>query len=457
MKTNGNKILFDKVVDIIVVSPDNSTMTIFKKRILCNGNKCRKWKHLDANGYCEKCSTNTENDKEEEEDDVCGMCPLSSSQKKAPGHDVESSDTTMMIQCDFCAEWFHAACTGSKDYVDFISREEPSGTSHSNGCLAVHLWFCSNCHKKEEAILKSLKNSIKNVALSSKAAEDVVTTSKDTGRSLPSSNIALVKDNVEAEVQSSKVTFTKSSTPICRFYRKGFCRHGSSGSTLWENQTCKFRHPKKCFRYCKFGNDPVKGCLNKDCSYLHPMLCRKSTRFGQCFNENCTYQHLSGTVRSSFVPGYHSQRNDALQSFAKGNYIEQNDDCRYARFNKYRLDNNNQPRRVANSHHDMNTLQSGNPARLPKYGNNFSNKQQGFKIDPLEFPSLHEDSNYIKNNAPTITDISIVLKNIQQEIQMLKLNQLSTKDLQNAGNQVTSFPNAKSAKNAFPQPAMYGQ
>ena len=41
---------------------------------------------------------------------------------------------------------------------------------------------------------------------------------------------------------------------ICKYYRRGDCRHGQRGKTLWNGRTCNFRHPRKCMRFCKFGN-----------------------------------------------------------------------------------------------------------------------------------------------------------------------------------------------------------
>ena len=57
-------------------------------------------------------------------------------------------------------------------------------------------------------------------------------------------------------------------------------------------------HPDKCIKYCRFGFDQSKGGCSGNCSLLHPTLCRNSLEYKQCYCENCTFAHLSGTERS---------------------------------------------------------------------------------------------------------------------------------------------------------------
>ena len=269
-----------------------------------DGKRCRRWKELNENGFCEKCNPAP---LDESEDDRCGMCPEAGNSTG----ETESELELEMVQCNLCEDWFHSACIGSKDYNDFIGREEPVGTDHSKGGLAVHLWFCGVCYSEYTDLLKTLKSSFKkSVAF---APEDInhrqVNTNdvdtrdgfggrgkKQVGRDKESSsnqNATLDRNNF---VDGGNL-YKPLDSVVCKYYRRGICRHGSGGKTFWNNLTCQFFHPKKCPRYTKFGRHPVKGCNNRGCKLLHPLLCHNSVMDGKCYNPNCSYQHLQGTDR----------------------------------------------------------------------------------------------------------------------------------------------------------------
>lgn len=91
------------------------------------------------------------------------------------------------------------------------------------------------------------------------------------------------------------------STEICPHYKQSKCRHGPSGKYLVDGRTCSYSHPRKCLRYCRYGQDSVDGCVGP-CNYYHPDLCNNSVRYRECLLLNCTQTHLVGTRRhnSSF-------------------------------------------------------------------------------------------------------------------------------------------------------------
>jgi hypothetical protein len=94
--------------------------------------------------------------------------------------------------------------------------------------------------------------------------------------------------------------------PLCKHYKRGRCRHGVTGKTMVNGSACKFLHPKKCLKYCRYGNDEHKGCQGS-CAFFHPFLCRNSIRFKKCYDRECTFTHLAGTERertqfSQYVP-----------------------------------------------------------------------------------------------------------------------------------------------------------
>ena len=98
---------------------------------------------------------------------------------------------------------------------------------------------------------------------------------------------------------------------VCPFYIKGKCNHGASGRILHDGKTCKFSHPRKCLRYCRFGTDKYKGCAGS-CDLFHPILCKNSLNYKQCLLPNCSFTHLKFTQRfKTPEPQFnHSNRTD---------------------------------------------------------------------------------------------------------------------------------------------------
>ena len=82
---------------------------------------------------------------------------------------------------------------------------------------------------------------------------------------------------------------------ICRYYKRGTCRHGWNGA---KGEGCQFEHPKMCFKYLKNGTHRIGGCTKKSkCLYYHPPLCKNSMAKRECANERCKFMHLKGTLK----------------------------------------------------------------------------------------------------------------------------------------------------------------
>ena len=95
------------------------------------------------------------------------------------------------------------------------------------------------------------------------------------------------------------------SKQVCQFYKRGSCRHGSSGKRRVDGVFCKYSHPKKCKQFCSFGSNDILGCTSP-CGLMHPFLCNASVKYGECRNPRCTNQHLKGTVRLWNQTGQHT-------------------------------------------------------------------------------------------------------------------------------------------------------
>ena len=74
---------------------------------------------------------------------------------------------------------------------------------------------------------------------------------------------------------------------ICKYYKSGSYKFGQRG------EGCDFTHPRKCFKYMKFGGNPDRGCMKKDCEYFHS-LCRLIEAGKPCKREKCRYLHRKG-------------------------------------------------------------------------------------------------------------------------------------------------------------------
>ena len=217
-------------------------------RATCTTDKCRRWKNLDKNGVCPIHTTANPVGNQE----VCSKCSLI------------VNDVDPAISCDLCDKWCHLDCSDIDQelyaLIDPTDKEPPKGIK----------WFCENCSSAVDKIIKSIK--------SNKDAE------------------------TETTVQNKSTQFDGVKVPICEDYRHGTCAHGLSGKNIVNGNSCPYKHPKKCQRYCRSGNDPNHGCINAECRFLHPILCRNSLRRLFCDEENCTYTHLKGTQRRNRKP-----------------------------------------------------------------------------------------------------------------------------------------------------------
>ena len=229
------------------------------------------------------------------------------------------------IQCDFCKLWFHLSCTElDENSYQFLSETR----------FTSIVWKCASCPSLEDILTneipcqlsqfqKSIANKIEhietNIAKKINLAYKVREPGPSEQTSIPETNhipdnLTGVTSTANDEAQNSNppndqtpvVNFcddtnddtngNTSPPQICGHYRKGICRHGASGKKVINNAVCKFLHPPKCRKYCKFDRDGCEG----GCDMLHPILCKSSLKFRECFDEKCTLTHLLGTQRYSY-------------------------------------------------------------------------------------------------------------------------------------------------------------
>ena len=111
--------------------------------------------------------------------------------------------------------------------------------------------------------------------------------------------------------QASAISTTPQK-PDCKFLKQGRCKHGISGK---KDGICNFNHPKVCKRFITNGNIQGRGCSNSNqCKFFHPKLCHSSLKDRTCFNENCKYMHIKGTIRNSLHRPDDPQRRNSATS-----------------------------------------------------------------------------------------------------------------------------------------------
>ena len=109
--------------------------------------------------------------------------------------------------------------------------------------------------------------------------------SEESGKNESSSAVEKEKDEEPGEP-------IKKIETICRYFRRGICKHGLRGVE------CRYQYPRMCRKYIEHGTRKPNGCtLGKNCKQFHPLMCLDSLRKAECYDENCTYHHIKGTKR----------------------------------------------------------------------------------------------------------------------------------------------------------------
>ena len=256
----------------------------------------------------------------------------------------------------------------------------------------------------------------------------------------PSSKLLInqEKEMFEAEKHVSK------QNSVCKYYRKGICRHGQSGNTAWNGMSCKFFHPRKCNKFCKYGYHPVLGCNDRYCTFMHPVLCQNSIDEQRCMFPNCSFQHLHGTVRPD---RYGEERRtkygpERSGGFPRNRYnVQKEHDVTYL---NYRNNNFNNERR-----------QFSAPTRYNRFSGQA--QPQSFFFKNEDFPPLQttfKENQY--NESISTQNIMLTLKSIQQDIALLKQNRNSNDNNPVNENCNPQF-NQDFSKNLINQPNRFGQ
>ena len=212
-----------------------------------------------------------------------------------------------LFTCHMCFQGAHDCETVKKLYSSLSSA--------SLSLLAGHVWLCSRCLLSSSPVKqrrsKSRHNSISKTAsalgrirdqLQGQELESPTAPSSLVipGFNTPASEPPFGEDTLDRDLQQEldERLQSVSREQVCPKYKSGKCPHGLKGNKVINGQTCELGHPKRCIKYCKFGNKHKHGCnKGNNCTYYHPTICKFSHQSRLCTNENCTFVHLKGTKR----------------------------------------------------------------------------------------------------------------------------------------------------------------
>ena len=309
--------------------------------------------------------------------------------------DVENS-----INCGVCKIWFHITCVKlDKDEADLVKKcksksilwkcencviEQPSLGTVLKKISAIEKLLSTKFDEFDNKILKIQENALqqrddqeleKSVLLNTNIGLDEHTETEELTNNITDTNPASIKKRVQFE----------SEIKVCEYYKKSKCRHGSSGKQLIDGKECKFLHPRKCIKYCRYGKDPVRGCSRTTCSLFHPVLCKNSIEFMMCNNPTCTFTHLAGTKRNNDIY-FQSQTNRNNLNMGRNNLLGFQNDPSCQNYYRNSFNRPLQRRSYAEIARENLTIQNEVPRNQSIENANISNltsaiKQMNGKID----------------------------------------------------------------------------
>ena len=213
--------------------------------------------------------------------------------------------TNQRLHCFLCLQPSHS-CEPVQASIQML-QDLPSK-------LAGNVWICSGCFEKNNPLLSNNQRkraasvSVENRTPSSSPAlgQPSQTSSRQPTEEPPQNTPPPPPGEPRQEVQQQdSISDIPDERTNCQRYLNNQCPHGINGNKVINGESCKDYHPRRCYRYCKFGTKRRIGCQNGDsCSKLHPKLCKYSVRSSACYNENCKFVHLKGTKRNRDQDGH---------------------------------------------------------------------------------------------------------------------------------------------------------
>ena len=246
----------------------------------------------------------------------------------APNDGVCQSCETQLdgrgLRCTKCTKYTHVSCSELPDYqlvryalsnIQYCCirccKTETGEDIYNQEITQIH-----ELKEKEDQIVKNVDD---NTTESPEEEENSSKKEQNKSRPGKDSDKSEANDNSGSNSQNG-VPSSTTKKPNCRYYLRNSCKHGRKGAT------CKFDHPKLCFKFIEKG-DKRGGC-NKgtNCDFVHPKLCN-SYKSGVCRRPNCSFYHTKSTKisRDEIASTHSTPRSDQISTVSQGDRGRQPD------------------------------------------------------------------------------------------------------------------------------------
>ena len=182
------------------------------------------------------------------------------------------------ITCQNCGQGVHEPC-----YKDL---------SRTISAYPGIVYICANCISPGSKSSTQSQPNEENIQLTQNSQSD----QENVQIHLPP------RPNPDNQESHSQLPFSpddeNNDRPLCQLYKRGACPPGITGLRKINGRICNSAHPKRCQKWCQYGDDQEMGCSEgRDCERFHPILCKFSLKFKLCTNRSCKFNHVKGTRR----------------------------------------------------------------------------------------------------------------------------------------------------------------
>ena len=221
-------------------------------------------------------------------------------------------DDTSPMQCFLCLQGSHN-CTAMAEKIGDHNTDavnKPAGS----------VWLCRGCRLKNDPYEKRKRA----VQFQTAGNDDTTNDTADATQQAEDDDEEEDAEDEEDRPSPRRDEPGNSRKKVCLLYSKNQCPHGATGKIKIDGKICSDPHPRKCLKFCRYGNKKGRGCQKaRSCPMYHPILCKFSVRHGECRNRECTFTHLRHTKRpASQSDDYEVQytRQSALPPHPSFNY-----------------------------------------------------------------------------------------------------------------------------------------
>ena len=208
---------------------------------------------------------------------------------------------TPLLTCEICGQGSHDTCVLQQlkipqDDWKEVQADQIKAMCNPHNMPGIH-YLCGACKlatipAKDTGMMKKKPNAPQEAPAEEPNTQEETPAPSEAEHSAETEDVENEQTPVD-RTSGDKDSSQMNSDRICSYYRKGTCRHGSSG------KECSFNHPRPCRKLLKHGTKGPHGCtLGRDkCPSFHPKMCPTSITKGECYNGDCKLRHVSGTKR----------------------------------------------------------------------------------------------------------------------------------------------------------------